>query len=56
MTAIEPLQASALDRAVVTAAGAFLPDPMITWVFPDAARRPAQTQTALASCDDVTLP
>ena len=41
MSAIEPLQASALDRAVVTAARAFLPDPMITWVFPDAAGRPA---------------
>lgn len=39
MTTIEPLQASALDRAVVTVAGAFLPDPMITWVFPDTAGR-----------------
>jgi ribosomal protein S18 acetylase RimI-like enzyme len=47
MTAIEPLSASALDRAVATAAGAFLPDPMITWVFPDAAGRPAGTRALM---------
>ena len=47
MTAIEPLQASAVDRAVVTVASAFLPDPMITWVFPDAARRPAGSRALM---------
>ena len=47
MTAIEPLQASALERAVVTAASAYLPDPIITWVFPDAARRPAASRALM---------
>lgn len=41
MSAIIPLERNALDRAVLTVARAFSPDPMITWVFPDAARRPA---------------
>jgi ribosomal protein S18 acetylase RimI-like enzyme len=39
MSAIMPLQRSSLDRAVITIAQAFSPDPMITWVFPDAVGR-----------------
>jgi ribosomal protein S18 acetylase RimI-like enzyme len=41
MSDIKPLERSSLDRAVMTVARAFSPDPMITWVFPDAAGRPA---------------
>ncbi|MGE0592680.1 MAG: GNAT family N-acetyltransferase [Vicinamibacterales bacterium] len=39
MSDIKPLDRGSLDRAVMTFARAFLPDPMITWVFPDAAGR-----------------
>jgi GNAT superfamily N-acetyltransferase len=39
MSAIMPLERSSLDRAVITVARAFSPDPMITWVFPDAVGR-----------------
>jgi ribosomal protein S18 acetylase RimI-like enzyme len=47
VSTIEPLQASAFDRAVLTAARAFLPDPMITWVFPDAQGRPAGSRALM---------
>jgi ribosomal protein S18 acetylase RimI-like enzyme len=40
MSAILPLERGSLDRAVITVARAFEPDPMITWVFPDAVARP----------------
>lgn len=40
MSAIAPLERSSLDRAVNAVASAFSPDPMITWVFPDAVGRP----------------
>jgi len=47
MSAIMPLQRSSLDRAVITIARAFSPDPMITWVFPDAAGRLAGSRALM---------
>ena len=41
MSAIAPLQRSSIDRAAITLERAFSPDPLFTWVFPDAATRPA---------------
>lgn len=46
-SAIMPLERTALDRAVMTVARAFLPDPMITWVFPEAAGRLAGTRALM---------
>jgi hypothetical protein len=47
MTAIMPLERSSFDRAVITVTRAFSPDPMITWVFPDAVGRPAGTRALM---------
>src|SRR3990172_3025278 len=44
MSAITPLQRTSIDRAPITLERAFSPDPMFTWVFPDAATRPAALQ------------
>lgn len=44
MSAITPLQRTSIDRAAITLERAFSPDPMFTWVFPDAATRPAALQ------------
>jgi ribosomal protein S18 acetylase RimI-like enzyme len=44
VSAISPLQRSALDRAAITLERAFSTDPMFTWVFPDPATRPAALQ------------
>lgn len=47
MSAITPLERTALDRAVTTFARAFSPDPMVTWVFPDAAGRTAAARAVM---------
>ncbi|MEZ5849018.1 MAG: hypothetical protein R3D68_00015 [Hyphomicrobiaceae bacterium] len=47
MSGIRPLDRGSLDRAVVTFARAFSPDPMITWVFPDAAGRLAKARALM---------
>jgi ribosomal protein S18 acetylase RimI-like enzyme len=47
MPAIMPLERRSLDRAVLTSARAFSPDPMITWVFPDAAGRLAGSRALM---------
>jgi hypothetical protein len=44
MSTITPLQRASLDRATITVERAFSPDPLFTWVFPDAATRPAGLQ------------
>jgi ribosomal protein S18 acetylase RimI-like enzyme len=47
MSAIMPLERASLDRAVMTFARAFSPDPMITWVSPDAAGRLAGSRALM---------
>jgi len=44
MAAITRVQRTSIDRAAITLERAFSPDPMFTWVFPDAAARPAALQ------------
>jgi ribosomal protein S18 acetylase RimI-like enzyme len=47
MSAVTPLQRTSIDRAAITLERAFSPDPMFTWVFPDAATRPAALRRLL---------
>jgi len=47
MSAITPLQRSAIDHAAITLERAFSPDPMFTWLFPDRTTRPAAVQRLL---------
>ena len=44
MLALASLQRRSIDRAALTLQRAFSPDPLFTWVFPDAATRPAALQ------------
>jgi len=47
MSAITPLQRNSIDRAATTLERGFSPDPMFTWIFPDAATRPAALRRLL---------
>lgn len=47
MSTIRPLQRTSIDRAAITLTRAFSPDPMFTWLFPNAATRAAPLQRLL---------